>query len=398
MIAGVIATALAFGRFGDAAYRALTGSDAPKTRHAGERSKQPGPASEGPQLDPALSLQAAQASRRIVNVHEHIQGMKSAGVLLKVMDQYGVGKTLLMGSSWFTMTLQESDGFTKYDEINEAILEVALAHPGRFDAWPTINPRDDQKLEKFISLHQRGATGLKLYVGHGFVKKSDKRYMFHTMALDDPGLMPVYGYCQENFIPILYHVQLDAKLGPGIADEFVAVLTKFPDLKIICPHYMLSSSSQKRLREFLDAFPNLYSDISYGHDDFIKAGLKRIHKDPERYRELFRDYPGRFMWGTDLVITDHPSKTVEWSGERFKTYFDMLAKKTYTSPLFPGESMNGLALDGALLDGILYKNYEAFSALRPKGTVLPRPFNWEPLGGEPVDRAPGQSLPPPPRK
>ena len=397
ILAGIVVAAILLGRYGDGVYRRIAGSGwgSPNADPVSYDSPPPPPVADGPRMDPALTLHTAQAALRIVNVHEHIQGMKSARVLLDAMDKYGVGKTLLMGSSWFTITLQESAGFTRYDEINEDILAVAKAYPSRFEAWPTINPRDDKKLEKFISLHQRGSTGLKLYVGHGFVKQSDKRYMFHTMALDDPSLLPVYQYCQDNFIPIMFHVQLDAKLGPGIADEFVAVLTKFADLKVICPHYMLSSSSPQRLREFLESFPNLYSDISYGHDDFIKSGLNRIHKDPERFRALFRDYPNRFMWGTDLVITDHPSKTAEWTEARFKTYLDMLTQKTYTSLIFPGEIKNGLALDGALLERILYKNYEAFSALRPKGTLPRHSFDWSQLGGKPEGRTPGESLPPP---
>jgi predicted TIM-barrel fold metal-dependent hydrolase len=344
------------------------------------------------------ALREIQAAGRIINVHEHVQGMSDAKRLLEVMDRLGVGKSLLMGSSWFTITLDERVGFTRYDENNEALLEIAAKYPGRFEAWPTLNPEDERKLEKLKDLHARGAAGVKLYAGHGYVKRGDGQYMFHTMALDAPAMLPVYEYCQENFLPLLIHVQPDSKLGPGIAEEFIAVLTRYPDMKVICPHYMLSSGWDSRLREFLDTFPNLYSDISYGDDSFIKQGFARSDKNPEKFRRIFREYPDRFMWATDLVVTDIPSKSVPWIAERFQGYLDMLTQEAFTTAAVPGKVLRGLELDPGLLEGILYRNYHEFMAKRPKGTRITRSINWSKMGGSPTGRKPGEILPPPRKK
>ncbi|MEK7793147.1 MAG: amidohydrolase family protein [Candidatus Hydrogenedentota bacterium] len=356
----------------------------------------PSAAVEGPR-DSAERMAKMRADKKIINVHEHVERLEDAERLLEVMDRFGVGKTILVGSSWFTITLDESVGFTRVDENNEELLRVVKAHPGRFEAWPTFDPHDPKNLEKFKSQVERGATGLKLFMGHGYVKRSDGQYMFHTMALDDPRMFPVYDYCQENFLPIMYHVQLSPEPGPGISDEFVAVLKKFPDMKVICPHYMLSSGLDSRLREMLDMFPNLYTDISYGHDSFIVDGMERIDKAPEKFVDLFTKYPGRFMWGTDLVVTTHASKSVPWMAERFQTYFDMLTEAKFTTPLVKGREMRGVAIDGPELERILHQNYEDFSALRPMGTRTSGDVDWSRMGkaASNTGRKPGEMLPPP---
>jgi hypothetical protein len=160
---------------------------------------------------------------------------------------------------------------------------------------------------------------------------------------------------------------------------------------------MLSSKSPKRLQELLDTFPNLYSDVSFGHDDFLLPALQRISETPDRFRELFAKYPTRFMFSTDLVVTDEPMKTQQWIQERFQAYFDMLTKRTYTTPLVPGRTLNGLELSPALLERIFYKNYEDFMALKPTNTKANKSVSWDRLGGPPNQRKPGEALPPPPR-
>lgn len=332
------------------------------------------------------------AGRKIINAHEHVDGARQAETLIAMMDRHGIRKTVLMGSSWFTIALYEGVGFSRYDENNDAIVRMAAAHPGRFEAWPTLDPRDPARLEKIQALHARGATGVKLYVGHGYRTRFGNRYMFHTVALDDSGLFPLYAYCAENHVPICMHVNADM---PGFADEFVSVLTKFPDLKVNNPHWMMSSIRQSRLRELLDVFPNLHADISFGHDDFLRDGLGRVSRHRDSFRRLIQDYPDRFFFGTDFVITDLRPKSEEWFDVRLRAYYDMLSRETYTTPLLPGQTLRGLALPNDLLENVLFANYERFMASKPKGTKPARPVNWNRMATPRGDRQPGEALPPP---
>jgi predicted TIM-barrel fold metal-dependent hydrolase len=339
------------------------------------------------------ALRRIQAERKVINVHEHVDSLPQAEEVVKLMDRQGIAKTILLGSSWFTFALYERVGFTRFDENNATLLDIVNTYPGRFEAWPTLNPTDPDSLAKVRALHEKGATGLKLYTGHGYRTRYSNRYMFHTVAMDDPRLLPIYAYCAENHLPICMHVNSDM---PGFADEFVRVLTQFPDLKINNPHWMLSSIRQSRLREYLDVFPNVYADISFGHDDFLIEGLRRISRYRESFQKLFNDYPTRFFFGTDLVFTNLRPKDSSWLDPRLQAYYDLLSKDTYTTELLPGETLRGLALPPDLLENVLYKNYERFAAAKPKGTVLPRAVNWSNMATRPVTRAAGEALPPPP--
>ena len=335
------------------------------------------------------------ASGKIINTHEHVQGPTVEADILKMMDTNGMAKVCLMGSSKFTLTLRESVGFTDYDVNNEAILQMQLSRPDRFEAWPTMDPMDPQRVEKVKSYVERGAKGVKLYIGHGYIRKDNGDYMFHTVAMDDPSLDPLFEYCEQNFVPICMHVNPYLK---GFAQELVNVLTKHPDMKVNCPHFILSSIREERLMEFFDTFPNVYSDISFGHDDFLREGMKRITKDTAKFKMLFNRYPNRFFFGTDLVLTDYEGKTPEWMQVRVQAYFDLLTKATYETPLLPGLPQRGLELRGPILDNVLYKNFENFEALKPKGTKITRQINWGNMGVELVQRTPGQKFPPEPPK
>lgn len=349
---------------------------------------------------PMEALARIQSQKLIVNAHEHAENMEDVPRLLEASDQHGIGITVLLGSSHFTITLNPRVGFTRYDEYNENMLEIALAHPDRFQAWPTINPLDPLMVDKLAGLVKRGAKGLKLYTGHGYINPADSSYLFHPIAMDDARMFPLYEYMVRENVPTIWHVN-PGPTKPGYAQEFIEVLKLFPDMRVICPHFMLSSIRDSRLREFLDTFPNLYTDVSFGHDDFLIAGLRRISKDPAKFRKLMEDYSDRFMWGTDLVVTNHPSKTAAWCGERIQAYLDMMTRPTYTTPFIldkqtgQPEVLRGLEITSPLLDNILYHNFHRFMASKPEGTRITREIVRANFGITFVDRVPGQAFPPP---
>jgi hypothetical protein len=149
---------------------------------------------------------------------------------------------------------------------------------------------------------------------------------------------------------------------------------------------MLSSIADNRLRVFLNTFDNLYTDIGFGHDDLLVAGLKRISRNPEKFRDLFRCYPNRFFFATDMVFTNNPKKNEKWIEERFKTYLDMLSKRTYRTPILPGVDLNGLGLSKEMLQHISHENFEEFLKLKLNPKVTPRVFDWERAGFKPQEK------------
>jgi predicted TIM-barrel fold metal-dependent hydrolase len=343
---------------------------------------------------PTQAIDRMVASRQIMNVHEHVQGRENTEVLLREMDTLGIGRTVLLGSPWFTISLYEQAGFTRYDENNAAIVAMAKAHPERFAAWPTANPLDGEKVEKIRALVGEGATGVKLYLGHGYTAKRRNKYIFHPVAMDDPMMMDLYEYLSENQLPVCYHVN-PAK--PGFLDEFVAVLRRFPELKVNSPHFMLSSMVHSRLEEMFTAFPNLRVDISFGHDDFLKTGLQRISSNSAAFRRLFEKHSDRFLFGTDFVVTSIRPHSRSWYAQRMKAYLDMLSSKTYTSELLPGRTLRGLGLDTPTLEKVLYGNFGKLCCEAPLGANAGHELNWGRLRVRSVKRASGQALGPPRR-
>jgi len=207
-----------------------------------------------------------------------------------------------------------------------------------------------------------GAAGLKLYNGHS---------NFHDRPLDDESMLPVYAYCQETGLPICWHVNL-----VSYGDEFMRVLAKYPNLRLIIPHFGVTffHPRQKPFRDFqalLDAYPNIYTDTSFGTRQILVSGLEAVSKDPDVFREFFRKYSDRILFGTDMVITANKEKSAEWIEAVIRACRDVLEKDTYHfymgakgSPYADKGANNvygayrGLALSDEILRKVYETNFE----------------------------------------
>ena len=302
------------------------------------------------------------ANYQIINAHEHIQSMDNIPLILEVMEDCQIEKMVFLGTSKFTFYLNPDYGYTEYDKNNEEIINMCKKYPDKFLALATINPHDDNKLDKLKAFIAAGAKGLKLYNGHGNFYD-----LFFKMPLDDPGMMEVYRYCEEEEIPILYHVNSGRFLA-----EFERILKAFPDLVVIAPHFALTSRNLTLLSRLLDTYPNLYTDISFGHPDFQVAGFKRISQNSEGFKRFMQKYSDRITFGTDIVITTYRAKSRSYLDDVTLSYFDMLEKEKYTLPRSiynmmsktargntdPNNVYNGLHLDDEILKKIYHDNPE----------------------------------------
>jgi len=273
------------------------------------------------ETDPAVSEK--RAAFKIVNAHEHVQSSRNIPLLLKVMAECQIEKMVLLGTSKFTFYLNPKYGFSEYDKNNEEIIKISKDYPDKFIALCTINPHDEDKLEKLENFIAAGAKGLKLYNGHGYFYDH-----FFNLPLDDPGMMEVYKYCEEQGIPILYHINSSRFL-----DQMERILQTFPDLVIVAPHFILTSSNLALLSRLLDTYSNLYTDISFGHPDYQVAGFKRISRNAKAFREFIQKYRDRINFGTDIVITSYRAKSRSYIEEVTLSYFDMLEKEEFTLPI-----------------------------------------------------------------
>ena len=293
----------------------------------------------------AVACAAKDETFQIINAHEHVQNIEVVPKYLKAMEENGIVKTVLLGSSEATLYSGHT-GFDAWEKNNEEILEIAKAYPGRFIVFPTIDVRDPAKLEKLKDYLARGGKGLKLYSGHT---------IFHDRPLDDPSMLPVYATCEKNKVPILFHVN-----AGYYEQEFERVLLKFPQLKVICPHFCLSTIKTVRFEYLMDTYPQLYTDISFGFIGYLQDALLRFSRNPEKYRQLIIKYQDRILFGTDMVVTDANYKTTEWLASVTRGYRDVLEKETYAFFGVEFKTLKGLRLDKKVLEKIYSKNFERF--------------------------------------
>ncbi|MFW6148950.1 MAG: amidohydrolase family protein [Atribacterota bacterium] len=296
----------------------------------------------------------------IINAHEHVQSEENIPMLRKAMEDCQVEKMVMLGTSDFTFFLDPEYGFTGYDENNSTIVNISRENPDEFAALVTMDPRDEDKLEKLKMYMEEGAAGVKLYNGHGSFYD-----MFFNMPLDDPGMMEVYEYCEQEGIPILHHINTGRFLT-----EMEHVLQEFPELVQIVPHFMLSSGNLSRLTRLMREYPQLYTDISFGHPDFLVAGFGRIANNYLAFREFMKNYRDRITYGTDLVVTSYKAKTRAYIDDVHLAYMDLLEKDEFTLPTSIYRMMSsdarknvdqervyrGLALDDETLRMIYHDN------------------------------------------
>jgi predicted TIM-barrel fold metal-dependent hydrolase len=293
----------------------------------------------------------------LADSHLHVGGEVTARTLLSYMDRAGLDRAVLLGSSLFTLTLDHRDGFVNHSENNTHILRLARSHPDRLAAWPTLHPREPENSWRVKSYADKGATGIKLYVGHGACNAFTGKPIFHVCGIDDERMLPVYATCAELRLPICLHVNC------GIADywdELLRVLYRFGDLKLVIPHFALSTRAPDRLRFLLEQFPNFLTDVSFGQDEFLLAGSIRVGQS-QKLRELVRAHSERFLFATDLVLTDAAHKTPQWMADRVEHYQSMLTAERYWSKVFQRE-FRGLALPKPASRSIMGANVDALSA------------------------------------
>ncbi|MDP7638620.1 MAG: amidohydrolase family protein [Candidatus Hydrogenedentes bacterium] len=229
-----------------------------------------------------MSAQKDQRPRfTIINGHDHLYKRSHLPKYLQAAERTGVDRTLFVASNGYTLLGDKKRMHDLYDWNIEEILDASHDNPGKIIPFGTLDPEDPNKLEKLKRYERQGIDGLKLYSGHGNM---------YTLALDHEDMLPIYAFCQEEGLPILWHVRFDRYLK-----QFVNVLDQFPDLKVIVPHfgvafYRPKSPGWQQLQDLLDRYPNLYIDCSFGTRAILVHGLEIVSENRELFRSFFERY------------------------------------------------------------------------------------------------------------
>ena len=175
-------------------------------------------------------------------------------------------------------------------EQNDYCLEVMEKHPGRFFVHALPNYWDLDNVEKEAqSLFERGFRGLKLPAGH----------LVGEVELDDPRLMPIYRFMDEN----QFVLAVDLCAGEEQVPAMRRILESNPTLRVALGHFGMPNRNgwpgQLELCKFEHVYLEtggilwLYREEGYPFPSAVKAISQAadsvgIHK---------------LMWGSDWPRT-----------------------------------------------------------------------------------------------
>lgn len=293
----------------------------------------------------APGLYAAETSpkkaSKYIDVHTHIgttwNGNKelTADGLLHWMDEHDIEKSVLL-----PLTSPES---SSYLLLTEPALAAAKAHPDRFIAFCSIDPRTSLR---------GGRKGFLDVIG-SYVEQGARGFGEHKVGLnfDDPLMMQIYDVCQELQIPLLFHMDNQrGKDQPGLP-RLEHALATFPKLNFLGhgPGWWASISgglTQKELASYskdkvrpggaidklMEAYPNLYGDLSAG------SGANSISRDREFGREFMIRRQDRLLFGTDYL---QPGQAVP----QFELFDSLDLPEEAASKIFRGNAERVLKLN-----------------------------------------------------
>ena len=322
----------------------------------------------------------------VINTHDHINDLSLLDNWLEAMRSSNVSATVMVGSPATTFLIPSEKPFDDYERNNNLIIKMAQDTNGEIIAFPTLNPNYEYNLERFKLYIHQGARGLNLWTGH---HGSLRGPWGETSLYDELGPLnrtdmdPIYEYCQQNRIPIIWSSNLGIR---EIRDNLWSILDRFPDMIIKIPHFGICFRDYNLpfIERFLDNYTGLYTCFSWGHPDYVMEKFENISTvRNEAIREFFIKYQDRIMFGTDMVPTDNKRKTVDWMRKHTQAYYDVLEKEYYHVEIldFTPEGKDfiadyrGLNLSKSILEKVYYNNSIKFLNGKAWNESLDEPAN-----------------------
>jgi len=294
--------------------------------------------------------------------HPYAQSPEEVNQWIKIMDEKGIDKTVIM-------TYSTGARF-------DSIFEVYNKYPDRFIVYcgfdytgydkPGFGPAAVKELVRCV---KKGAKGVGELGDKGkglFYCKPTQAWGMH---IDDPRMDPLFEKCAELGIPVSVHVadpkwmyekmdstndglmnaykwRLDNQ--PDILGHAEMVQTlenavkKHPNTQFIACHLANCSYDLDKIGVLLDQYPNLYADIG--------ARFGEIAPTPRKTRQFFIDYQNQIVYGTDMGFRERMYETTFRILETYDEHFYAHHLSSYHWPLY------GLGLPEEVLEKVYRLN------------------------------------------
>ena len=209
---------------------------------------------------------------------------------------------------------------TKCLDLTENLNAFYLKHKlaGKVYAFAGLTPSYEKERntpEFFLAqakfYHAAGFDGVKMLEGKPAQRAA-------CGSLDDPKYDLVFGYLEDNGIPLVIHAGDPAPFwqtggefyGTPLGDvplasyqnEVLAVLKRHPKLRVTLAHFFFGSERSALMSELLDTYENVYLDVCPNPFMYIDFA-----KNEPVWRAFFEKYQDRILYGTDIGsnTTDH---------------------------------------------------------------------------------------------
>ena len=150
----------------------------------------------------------------------------------------------------FALNYAETVGIASDDATTATAVR---RYPDELTGFSCVDPRRPDALERLRHAHQElGLVGVK----YGPI--------YNGVPLDDARLVPIFGYCAANDLPVTMHMGTTytrlyaAELGRPLAVEDVAL--RFPDLELVMAH--MAHPWYEECIAVVRKQPNVYAEIS----------------------------------------------------------------------------------------------------------------------------------------
>ena len=210
----------------------------------------------------------------------------STGQILEEMDEAGVAAAVILGQDTHATP---NPAFRNYTLRNDEIARLAGASGGRLIPFAGVDPNSGREAVSELkrAVKKLGMRGLKVHSSANSVYINDMRRMF-----------PIYEFCQEAGIPILFHTGTtglgDCEIKYSKTELLDEVCQGFPDLRVIMAHFgwpWPEVAMAIALRN-----PNVFIDVSGWKPKYIPQSVVPY------LNGILQD---RFLFGTDYPMIRH---------------------------------------------------------------------------------------------
>jgi predicted TIM-barrel fold metal-dependent hydrolase len=301
----------------------------------------------------------------IFDAHTHGINPDSLDLLVKIEKKFGVQKAVL---------ICHSPGIMEYARSNyprRFIFAKYFSGTMRFTEGPHILARE------IMTAPEEGYDLVKMQSAP--VMRARAKADPGELSLDGDEMSPMFNAIRDAGIPFILHLSdPDTYYASRYTDidyfgtkegdlkELEGVISRYPDIQFQIAHFAAQSEIHRlgNLSRWFDTYKNFNIDTSSA-----RWMSRELSKNPERARNFLTKYSDRIHFGTDCVaFTDDSSY---YDGRHLA--LRLLLESSVRDVSLPfqdadtiksgGTKINGLSLDGSVLEQIYWDNSNRFYEL-----------------------------------